>query len=51
MSDTPTIKPKVFQKILKDSYNRHYGVDCKGTLWRIDKLNKKGIPYRIGKVN
>lgn len=43
------MKPKKFIKILKDSYNRYYGVDEGGTHWRLDKLEKRGIKW--GMVN
>ncbi len=41
---------KVFRKIVKATCGRHYGVDSNGTLWRLDRLDKKKVPYRVGKA-
>lgn len=37
---------RIFQQIVKDSYNRHYGVDHNGTFWRLDRLKAQGIGYK-----
>ena len=37
---------RIFQQIVKDSYDRHYGVDLNGTNWRLDRLRAKGIGYK-----
>lgn len=38
-------KTKKFRSLVKDSYGRMYGIDFAGTLWRLDKLKFRGIPY------
>ena len=38
---------KYFIQIVKDTYNRHYGVDEAGTHWRLDKLASKGVTYQM----
>ena len=40
-------KVKKFRKIVKDSYNTLYGIDRSGTLWRLDRLDFKGIEYTV----
>jgi hypothetical protein len=38
-------KVKKFRRLVKDSYGRKYGIDFMGTLWRLDKLDFRGISY------
>lgn len=38
---------KEFVEIVKDSAGILYGGARDGSLWRLDKLDKKGIPYKV----
>ena len=47
----PGVNEKEFIKIVKCSRNIHYGIDCNGTFWRLDKLARNGGTYRMVKGN
>lgn len=41
------MKPMEFVAIVEGDNGMRYGGDEEGTLWRLDKLQANGIPYKV----